>query len=107
MARAPGSSCRAIGCCTASNCSGLGGAAGRFDPGDHTAGIVQPSASAQRQQLLIAELEAEDPGRLSPGPAMQRLGVEQQAIEVEQAGRGAGHGRILSVHNDVVSPSTR
>ena len=79
----------------------------RCDPGDHTAGIVRPPATAQLQQLLITEFEAELPGRLPPGLAVQGLGVEQQTIEVEQTGRGAVHSRILSVHNDRVSLPTR
>jgi hypothetical protein len=36
--------------------------------------------------------------RFTPGPGMQRLGVEQQTVEVEQAGGGSNHQSILNDH---------
>jgi hypothetical protein len=36
--------------------------------------------------------------RFTPGPGMQRLGVEQQTVEVEQAGGGSNHAAILNDH---------
>jgi hypothetical protein len=71
------------------------GVAGVGDPPPHLGAVLQPSASPQLQQFRIAQRAAEVVGRLAPGLGVQRLGIEQQPIEIEQAGSGKAHSTSL------------
>jgi hypothetical protein len=68
------------------------------DPRQHLGGAVQPSPPPQGEQLGRGQASAEMGSRFTPGPGMQRLGVEQQTVEVEQASGGSNHAAILNDH---------
>jgi hypothetical protein len=61
------------------------------DPGEHLISAVEAPAAPQGEQLERIEIGAEAPGRIPPGAGVERLGVEQQTIEVEEAGGRRGH----------------
>jgi hypothetical protein len=65
-------------------------------PGDHLLGALEPPPATQRQQRACRQLKAEVGRRRLPRTGMQGLGVEQQAVEIKQAGGGAAHRAILS-----------
>ena len=66
------------------------------NPETHLIGAVQPPAPSQLHELPIRQLSTEVLGRPLPGLGMQGFGVEQQPIEVEQAGGGMSHVPILN-----------
>ena len=69
----------------------LAGVALGADPGQHLIGAFVAPAAPQGEQLTLIEVAAEAPGRIPPGAGVERLGVEQQTIEVEEAGGRRGH----------------
>ena len=51
----------------------------------HLGRTVEPATALQLHQLGLAQLGAEVGRGFPPAPAMQRLGVEQKPIQIEQA----------------------
>jgi hypothetical protein len=49
----------------------------------------------QGQQFLRRERSSEPAGGLLPGLGVQRLGIEQQPVEIEEAGSRQTHRTIL------------
>ena len=68
----------------------------RLHPMAHLLGTVEPAAPPQGQQLLGGKPQPEVLGCQLPGAGMQRLGIEQQPIEIKQAGGRHAHRVILS-----------
>ena len=50
--------------------------------------VIEPAAALQLDQLIRFKIGAEMECRLLPGARMQRLSVDQQTIEIKQAGLG-------------------
>jgi hypothetical protein len=64
-------------------------------PLPHLIGAIKAPASSQSHQFIAREATAEVARRLLPGLRMEGLGIEQEPIEIEQAGGGADHLPIL------------
>ena len=78
------------------------------EPGHHLLRTVLTAASPQLQQLVVAQPGAEMGCCFSPAAAVQGLGVQQQSIQIEQAGgrrRGQGDHRGLIPVNRVSRPT--
>ena len=72
-----------------------GGESAGVDPLQDLLRAVQPAPAPQGQQFLRRERSSEPAGGLLPGRGVQRLGVEQQPVEIEEAGSRQTHRTIL------------
>ena len=54
--------------------------------GGGSGGGLESAAALQLDQLVRCEIAAEIACSLLPGACMQRLGVQQQAVQIKQAG---------------------
>ena len=57
-------------------------------PAAHQGGAVETTTPLELQQLIVAELRSEVTGGFGPAAAVQGLRIEQQSIQIEQAGCG-------------------
>jgi hypothetical protein len=61
------------------------------NPAPHLGHTIHAPAAPELEKLAVPQAQTEMKGRLPPGLTMTRFRIEQQAVEIKQAGGGTGH----------------